>query len=97
MDPANGWGSFSSSLPLLLPNLSLNSYSITGFGWSWVQHRNEMVINKTKAHGFSAPLSFLYVASCLDPSHTYIYYPHGPSRLFIGPVSVSVTPVELGV
>lgn len=78
-------GTFSSPLHLSSPIFphSLDSSFISGFGRPWVQHRNEMIINKTKAHGISALLGVLYVASCLDRSHTYIYYPHVPSVLFL--------------
>lgn len=78
-------GTFSSPLHLSSPIFphSLDSSSISGFGWPWVQHRNEIIINKTKAHGISALLGVLYVASCLDLSHTYICYPHVPSGLFL--------------
>lgn len=94
MDQAGGWDFLPCSFPVF-PH-SRNSSSISGFGWLWVQHRNEIIINKTKAHGISALLGVLYVTSCLDLSHTYIYYPHVPLRLFIDFVSVSVTRVELG-
>lgn len=55
-----------------------------------------MIINKTKAHGISALLGVLYVASCLDLSHTSATPMSLQGSLFIGSVSVSVTPVELG-
>lgn len=55
-----------------------------------------MIFNKTKAHGISALLGVLYVASCLDPSHTYISYPMSLKALSLLVVSVGVTRVELG-